>query len=125
MMNILVVDDDILILDLIAEVLQDQGFTVVTATDGRQALSLVERAPPDGIVTDLMIPHLDGATLCQRVKTNPLTHAIIVILISASHRLEREARRCPADAILPKPFDLDDLVDLVKQHLDGAASTAD
>src|SRR4051812_47398456 len=117
MTSILVVDDEIPILNLIAEVLEDNGFTVVTAQDGKQALSLVERDPPNGIITDVMMPHLDGISLCKQVKDNPATHDVVVIVMSASTQLDSLLVGCPADAILPKPFRLDDLVGLVNKHL--------
>jgi CheY-like chemotaxis protein len=122
MMSILVVDDDATIRDLIAETLEENGYPVAMAEDGREALDMVERAPPKAIITDLMMPRVDGAALCAEVKTNPATRAIVVIVMSAAPQIERKLRGCPVDAILPKPFEPDALVYLLKQHLSASAS---
>jgi CheY-like chemotaxis protein len=120
--SILVVDDDATLRELVAETLEENGYAVAMAEDGREALDILERAPPNGIVTDLMMPRVDGVTLCSKVKNNPATNAIVVIVMSASHQIERKLRGCPVDAILPKPFELADLVHLLNKHLSPSAS---
>ena len=124
MATVLVVDDDALIVELIQQTLEDAGYHVVTAHDGEQALELVEEAQPDAVVTDLMMPRVDGATLCWQLKANTATQAIRVMLISASSRVERHLRTCRVDAFLPKPFDLDEIVNMVRQHVGGDAAHA-
>ncbi len=104
--DVLVVDDDVAIRDVIAQTLTDEGYVVCEANDGQMALDAVKRHRPRVIVMDLMMPVLDGAAAIRRLKANPATKAIRIVLMSAalSHRQPRPD--VPADAVLPKPFDL-------------------
>jgi DNA-binding response OmpR family regulator len=112
MNRILVIDDEPGISDMIREALTRFGYTVETASNGRQGLQLLKDASFDLVVTDMCMPDLDGAFIVRHVRSSsrPLTP---VIGISGTPWL-LEGADC--DAVLPKPFPLQDLVDTVK-HL--------
>jgi CheY-like chemotaxis protein len=113
--TILVVDDDPSIVDLTAAVLADEGYVVVSARDGIEALAAIERERPDLLLTDNMMPRLSGLDLIARLHARP-DLAVPTILMSAVRPTPGPP---PAVVFLPKPFDLDDLLALVVGLLDA------
>jgi DNA-binding response OmpR family regulator len=109
---VLVVDDERPIVDLLQDLLQDQGYEVRRAYDGITALQLIERELPDLVVTDVMMPRLDGLALFNEIRTRTAT--LPVILMSAAVT----PRKIDA-TFIPKPFDIDTLLDLVDEKLQG------
>ncbi len=81
--KILVVDDLLDNLRLLANLLTEQGYTVKKAPDGAMALSNVPRFQPDLILLDIMMPEIDGYTVCQQLKASPETQDIPVVFLSA------------------------------------------
>ena len=114
--KILVVDDDRLICELIAECLRDAGHHARCVLDALAALDAVERDPPDLVVTDLMMPRLDGAGLVARLRERG--DAIPVVAVSA---VPHRAAGLPVAAVVAKPFDLDHLCTVVARVLRDAA----
>jgi DNA-binding response OmpR family regulator len=113
---VLVVDDDPDIRSLIQGLLEDEGLSVSTAADGRQALDCVERARPALIVLDLGLPLLSGEQVASRLQ-HLAGAPPPIILISAAGNLAEVARRVGAIGYLRKPFDLDELLGAVHQGL--------
>jgi CheY-like chemotaxis protein len=114
---VLVVDDDDVIRQLITVNLELEGFDVVTAVDGQDALEKVKDAQPRVITLDVMMPRLDGWEAAARLRSDPDTAHIKVILLSARAQeadLQR-GERIGVDAYLTKPFDPDELIDLVRR----------
>lgn len=109
---VLVVDDERPIVDLLQDLLQDQGYEVRRAYDGMTALQMIERELPDLVVTDVMMPRLDGLALFNEIRTR--TASLPVILMSAAVT----PRKIDA-TFVPKPFDIDTLLDLVDEKLQG------
>ena len=112
---VLVVDDEAPIVDLVADLLAEEGYAVCRAYDGTQALEEAERAQPDLVVTDVMMPRLDGISLARELRRRG--YRAPVVLMSAVHA----APDLPGAAFLPKPFDLDHIVAVVERALAGAA----
>lgn len=81
--RILVVDDVLANVTLLEAKLTAEYFGVLTARDGKEALGIVERAHPDIVLLDVMMPGMDGFEVCCRIKQNPLTHHIPVIMVTA------------------------------------------
>jgi diguanylate cyclase (GGDEF)-like protein len=108
--NILVVDDNPDKLGLIEAALRLAGYNVTTAGDGEEALSALESYQPDLVITDVMMPRMNGYELAQRIRANPATKFIPVIMqTAASHRAEdlRRASEVGALGYITDPTDLD------------------
>lgn len=111
MTTILIVDDEEPVRDFLAQLLADAGHRTLQAIHGNQALELVENERPDLVISDIMMPVLNGAELCRRLKAGTATNAIPVILMSSAG--PRAADGTGADAFIAKPFDLEDMEALV------------
>jgi CheY-like chemotaxis protein len=111
---VLVVDDDPFVRDLISLVLEDEGYTVVSAADHAAALHMALTHRPAVILTDLSIPGLQGGELLASYRQIPNIEAAIVV-ISGQSNLERFATQADADAFIAKPFDLTMLINTVEQ----------
>jgi CheY-like chemotaxis protein len=120
--RVLVVDDDDVIRQLITVNLELEGFDVVPAVDGQDALEKVKDAQPRVVTLDVMMPRLDGWETAARLRSDPETAHIKVILLSARAQeadLQR-GERIGVDAYLTKPFDPDELIDLVRRLMGEA-----
>lgn len=106
----LVVDDEGPVREFLVDLLAELGWRVRQAIHGRQALALASEERPDLVISDVMMPVMDGAELCRRLKSE-LTPAPVIILASAAP--QRVADNVGADAFLGKPFDLAELEHLV------------
>lgn len=113
--KIYVADDDPAILEVCTMVLEDEGYEVETSPDGR---SIQDRANnlPNMVFLDIMMSGTSGDDICRNIKTNFNTKGIPVVLISANRDINEIATRCGADAILPKPFDIDNLIKLAERY---------
>jgi DNA-binding response OmpR family regulator len=117
--RILIVEDDPDIAELVARYLDKAGFTTERAASGREALQTIAARPPDLLVLDLMLPHVDGLEVCRLVRANPATAAIPIIMLTA--RAEESDRivglELGADDYLAKPFSPNELVARVRALL--------
>ena len=108
--RVLVVDDDASIRELLSTVLEDDGYEVVPAANGEDALAVCARWRPDVIVLDLMMPVMDGWTFAKRLRERD---DIPIVVLSAANDLERHAKSVGAIEVIGKPFDLDQLIPTV------------
>lgn len=117
--TVLVVDDDQTSLKIITKLLQTAGYLVLTATDGREAVTLLAEASPDLIVSDWMMPRMSGLELCRQVKSNERTRQSYFILLTAKSEKEDVIQGLDggADEYLVKPFDHKELVARVRTGL--------
>jgi CheY-like chemotaxis protein len=113
MTRVLVADDSTHLRRLIAQVLTAEGHCVVEAADGRRALDLLTSEPIRVAVLDVMMPGIDGLTLCSRLRTMPATSQVRVVIVSAA-ATEADALAAGADAFLDKPFRLATLRSVVQ-----------
>ena len=95
---------------LVRVTLEGAGYDVVEASHGAAALERAQESRPDLVVTDLMMPVMGGWELIDRLRSNPETAAIPILVLSANGNL----RAGDADAVLGKPFDLEDLLENVR-----------
>ena len=134
----LVVDDESSIAELIGEVLVGAGYRVLQAGNGRVALTIARREHPELVITDRMMPEVDGVEFVHRLYNHPTTRDIPVVIMSSTRPSERTLDKAPSYAraldrlatkkipgvstvvigeiqvgFLEKPFDIDALVDLV------------
>lgn len=115
--RVLVVDDDDVIRQLITVNLELEGFDVVTAVDGQDALDKVKGAGVSVVTLDVMMPRVDGWEAASRLRSDPDTAHIKVVLLSARAQeadLQR-GEKIGVDAYLTKPFDPDELIDIVRR----------
>ena len=108
---ILVVDDDPTILATVSEALDMEGFPVVTATNGAEALVAVDRDPPSMVLLDMRMPVLDGWGFMRAIRERGLNLTVVVMTAAADAR--RWGREIGAQGVLAKPFELDELVGAV------------
>ena len=115
--RVLVVDDDDSVRQLVSLNLELEGFEVATAVDGQDCLDQVPHVRPDAIVLDVMMPRLDGWETLARLRADPATAAVKVLVLSA-RAMEADLRRgdrAGVDAYMTKPFDPDELVATVRR----------
>lgn len=115
--SVLVVDDDPTILATVADALDLEGYPVVTAANGQEALDALDRTErasrPRLVLLDMRMPVLDGWGFVRALRERRLNLAVVVMTAASDAR--RWAREIEAEAVLPKPFELDELIDAVKQ----------
>ncbi len=116
--RILVVDDVPENLRLLEAVLAPRGYDVVSATDGRAALELVESANPDLVLLDVVMPKMDGYAVCRRLREREETAVLPVIMVTSSSGPEKtQAIEAGADDFIPKPFNHQELLTRVRSLL--------
>jgi two-component system sensor histidine kinase/response regulator len=100
--------------------LRNEGFHVMPATSGVQALERAAAQPPDLILLDLMMPEMDGLEVCSRLKAGPLTRQIPIIFLTASNEMEHLMKGFEAGAVdyITKPFNAPELLARVRTHLE-------
>jgi CheY-like chemotaxis protein len=113
--RILVVDDEQGILKLVRAILEDEGYSVQTSVDG-QCFQNLQGDLPDLILLDIMLGGEDGRDLCVQVKQKEETRHIPVILCSAYFRGDIITYLAGASTFLPKPFEIDDLINTVARY---------
>lgn len=112
--SVLVVDDDPTIVHVLADALELDGYHVVIAAND-QALQLAHELHPDLILLDLMMPGIDGVEISKRLRGDPATARIPIVVTSARYDLKAALSKAPVDSALPKPFELDDLYAVVNR----------
>lgn len=130
MASILVVDDEPDVAEAIQSVLEHGGFTVVTANSAQQGLAAIEQQTFDVVVTDIIMPKVNGLELIRRLRIGHPRIRIIAISGGGSfgplslkpeaistHAFIAAARDAGAEEVLTKPFDMDDLLAAVRRHL--------
>ena len=107
---ILVVDDERYIVDLLADLLEDEGYQVDRAYDGVAALEQIGRHQPHLVVADVMMPRLDGLSLADEINARGLGIPIILMSAAVTPRTDHVA-------FIPKPFDIDAMLGLIERLL--------
>ena len=117
--TVLVVDDDPVIVRLLEVNFEMEGFTVIAAVDGMDGVDRARKHVPDIVVSDVMMPKLNGLELCVALKTDDSTKHIPVILLSAKAQVAdiRAGLDAGADDYVTKPFEPLDLIDRVNKLL--------
>jgi CheY-like chemotaxis protein len=119
-MRILVVEDDPAVLQALAIVLEQEGYEVATAGNGREAMAALERRRPDLILLDLWMPVMNGWEFLDRLRgDSSLLSDLPVIAVTAD--AAAAARGLPVQAVVTKPMDVDVLLAEIRRH-DGAAA---
>jgi CheY-like chemotaxis protein len=110
--RVLVVDDSAVIRQLISVNLELEGFEVVTAVDGQDALDKIHEVAPDVVTIDVMMPRLDGFDTVARLRADPRTSHLKIAMVTACAQESdiRKGHSVGVDAYVTKPFDPDSLV---------------
>lgn len=119
MATVLAVDDDHVIRGLLQVNLEMEGYDVMTAVDGRDALAKMEQRRPDLVLLDVMMPEVSGWEVAEQLKSDPATRDIPVVFLSA-RAMDADIRKGLAlgvDRYVTKPFDPIELMDLVGELL--------
>jgi CheY-like chemotaxis protein len=124
--KILVVDDDLDTLKLVGMMLQRQGYTIVAAINGAQALAKVPAEKPDLILLDVMMPDIDGFEVARRIRTNPAFTSVPILMFTAKTQVDDKVQgfEAGADDYLPKPTHPAELLAHVKALLGRSRATA-
>ena len=119
MPKVLVIDDDPVIVELLRVNFEIEGFDVISAGDGRSGLERVVAEQPDVVLSDIMMPRLDGLQLLAQLKNDPRTRDVPVILLSAKAQNAEveQGLDLGADDYVTKPFDPLELIDRVNAVL--------
>jgi DNA-binding response OmpR family regulator len=122
--QIMVVDDDADTVSILARHLQREGFVAIEAASGAECIKLVREHPVDVILLDLMMPEMDGFQVCRKLKENPSTAEIPVIMITARDDLDARAEgmRLGVSDFLAKPVFRRQLASRIRAQLNMAAT---
>ncbi len=120
MERILVVDDETDCQTVLSMYLESQGYRVECANSGVEALSIFEKAPPDLVISDVMMPEMDGFEFCRRLRTTRLGQLVPFIFLSGQGEIEAkvEGHAIGADDYLVKPFQSEEILAKVKAQLE-------
>jgi twitching motility two-component system response regulator PilH len=121
MSTILIVEDSIFQREMMTDLLKANGLEVTHASDGAEALEAIHKAPPDLVVLDIVMPRMNGYELCRRLKSDPKTQNVPVVMCSSKgEEFDRYwGMKQGADAYIAKPFQSIELLGTVKQLLRG------
>ncbi len=111
----LVVEDDESIRNVIADLLDDRGYRVVTAANGSEALAHLDDVAPDVMVLDLLMPVMHGWDFMEAYAERTGGKAIPIVVVSVNAALPRSFTRFGVRSVVAKPFNIDELVDAVEQ----------
>jgi len=120
----LIVDDDVSMRALLAELLEEEGFNVSTASNGFSGLRLAAEHRPQLLLLDLVLPELSGADLLHEVRADQHLRDLAVVIVSGNTELLSERQLAMADAVVEKPFDIGELVSTVHRAVQRAAARA-
>ncbi len=117
--RVLVVDDELDTLNLLRTILDISGYAPITTLNSVDAVGLAEVEKPDVVLLDIMMPKLDGFTLCKMLRANVATRTLPIIFVTAYEALDIEERRIEAGAnkIINKPIDMDVLIQTIDMVL--------
>lgn len=121
--RVLIVDDDALVRNLLRAVLQTADHELIEASDGREAMEIVERMVPDVVVLDVMMPGVSGVEVCRTMRADRRFDRTRIVMLTAraSEDTREEALTAGADAYFTKPFSPLELIESVTGVQDGAA----
>lgn len=117
--RILVVDDEPLIVKMLAKHLEEEGFQVLTAVDGYEGLAKARAESPDLILLDIILPRLNGYEVCTMLKQDTRHQRIPIVILTAKGKEKDEllGKSCGADVYLTKPFRIQPLLEQIRSLL--------
>jgi putative two-component system response regulator len=118
MTTVLLVDDDVISLEVLAEALKDEGYEAVAVSDPETAIQTALEIKPDFIIIDIVMPNKSGLELCREFKLNPLTREIPIMFLSSSEDLNHAIASLHLGCVdyLRKPIRASQLSDVIRKH---------
>lgn len=122
--SLLIVDDEPMTRDLLRLMLERAGFVISEAEDGNEALEKIKENPPDAVILDVMMPNMDGITVCKILRSQEATASLPVIMLSARTHLDavEKGLRAGATRYLSKPVSRQDLIQNIREAIEGIPS---
>jgi two-component system, OmpR family, response regulator VicR len=117
MAKVLVVEDEHSQAEVLTMLLTIEGFEVAVANNGKEALAQLDRVQPDLIVTDYMMPLMDGGEMAKLVRAAPLHAKVPIVMTSATDAQQVEQHSAHYDAFVRKPYRWDDLLAIIRHLL--------
>jgi CheY-like chemotaxis protein len=112
---VLIVDDEFGLADITADLLTDRGYEVAIAINGKLGLASLEQRAADLVLTDLMMPIMDGPEMTRRIRANPALANIPIVLMTALPEAIPEGELGQHDAVIVKPYKIAELLALVER----------
>ncbi|WP_323810764.1 response regulator [Sphingobium baderi] len=119
MAHILVVDDEFLLAMMLADILQDEGYEVETASNGRAALDAVQSRRPDLVITDFMMPAMTGLEFAEAVRADDALSDLPIILVSGAQGAIARERPELFQAVFDKPYRNQTILDEIAKYLEA------
>ena len=119
--TVLIVDDESMTLDIFEGYLTPEGYNLLLAKNGFKALEYMEQEPVDLVVLDIMMPYMDGFTVCTQIKAKWEYVPVILITAMWDKDMRQRGHEVGADGFLKKPIDRQELVHLIRATLNGHA----
>ncbi len=121
--TVLLVDDNPVNLQVLFQTLNGEGYKLLVAKSGKEALRIAQQAHPQLILLDIQMPEMDGYETCERLQADPETRDIAVVFLSALQRTESKVQGLSLGAVdyITKPFDVEEVLARVKRQLDRVA----
>lgn len=119
--KILIVEDNIVILTMQKQIFEMEGYDIVTAQEGMDALKKIHQEHPDVVLLDVNIPGMNGFELCRQIKEDPDLQTVIVVMISAVYYSDEDAKKgmaMGADAYFTKPYENEALQSKIKELIE-------
>lgn len=122
--SVLIVDDEPMTRDLLRLMLERAGYDISEAEDGIDALEKIKDSTPDAVILDVMMPHMDGITVCEILRREEATADLPIIMLSARTHLDaiEKGLRAGATRYLSKPVSRQDLIQNVREVIAGVPS---
>lgn len=120
--KILVADDQHSILEVVKIILEEEGYEVKTVSEGSEVFNSAKEYLPDLILLDIWMPGLNGKSVTKHLKSQKETSNIPIVIISALSQIDKIAKDVGADDYLPKPFDINNLLKVVKKYTSSTVS---
>jgi DNA-binding response OmpR family regulator len=118
----LIVDDDVFIVAALAELLEEEGYDVHTASNGFSAMRQALEYRPSVVLLDLIMPERSGVDILTELRADSGTRDVAIIVVTGNAHLLTEAQLADADGVVDKPFDVTELLDTVHHAIQRAAS---
>ncbi|MCX7641354.1 MAG: response regulator [Elusimicrobiales bacterium] len=120
--DVIIIDDDPMAGELTKDLLSDEGWKVVLIDDSTKAIDTIKKLKPKLVISDIMMPGIDGMEICKRIKTNPeLKNIKVIILSGKSYEKEKQrALMLGAEHFITKPYNVENFAKLIKEILQGA-----